>query len=194
MKSHNAICIYCASSANISPTYVSAAKSVGQAVAKMERALVCGAGRSGLMGAATDAALEVGGEVIGVIPQFMVDNGWHHPRITTLEVTEDMHSRKQRMAELALGVIALPGGCGTMEELLEIITWKQLGLYHGNIVILNTDGYYNPLIEMLERAVEQHFMKEDHKTLWTIAETPQEAVEAACCEVIETKISSKYQS
>lgn len=194
MKSHNAICIYCASSANISPTYVSAAKSIGLYVAKTGRALVCGAGRSGLMGAATDAALEAKGEVIGVIPRFMVDNGWNHPRITTLEVTDDMHSRKQRMAELSHGVIALPGGCGTMEELLEIITWKQLGLFHGNIVILNTNGYYNPLIEMLERAVEQRFMSEDHKSLWIITNTPQEAVDAACKEVADTKISSKYQS
>ncbi len=192
MVMEKAICIYCASSAQISPIYISAAKSVGKSVAERDFALVCGAGRTGLMGAATDAALDAGGKVIGVIPQFMVDNGWHHPQISTLEVTDDMHSRKQRMAQLALGVIALPGGCGTMEELLEIITWKQLGLYHGNIVILNTDGYYDPLLAMLARAVDQGFMKKDHQALWSVAETPQEAVEIACSVIKEAEISSKY--
>lgn len=193
MNNRKAICIYCASSANISPTYISAANLVGMYVAESGRVLVCGAGKSGLMGATTEAAIKAGGEVIGVIPRFMVDNGWHHPHIDTLEITDSMHTRKQRMAELADGVIALPGGCGTMEELLEIITWKQLGLYHGNIVILNTDGYYDPLIKMLERAVEQHFMSDDHRKLWTVANTPKEAVGAACREAAETKISSKYQ-
>ncbi len=193
MNNQQFICIYGASSASINPTYISAANLVGLYVAEMGRVLVCGAGRTGIMGAATDAAISAGGEVVGVIPKFMVDNGWHHENVTRLEVTEDMHSRKQRMAELAHGVIALPGGCGTMEELLEIITWKQLGLYHGNIVILNTNGYYNSLIDMLDKAVEQHFMKEDHKSLWVVTDTPQEAVKAACSDVAESEITSKYQ-
>lgn len=131
----------------------------------------------GLMGACTDACLEAGGSVTGVIPRFMVDEGWCHERLSERVVTPDMHSRKQTMARLADGVVALPGGCGTLEELLEIITWKQLGLYGGPVVVLNVEGFYDPLLHMLDRAVEQHFMREVHARLWTVAATAGEAVE-----------------
>ena len=129
------------------------------------------------MAAASDAALEAGGKVTGVIPRFMVEQGWHHQGLTELLVTETMHERKQRMADLSDAVIALPGGCGTMEELLEVITWKQLGLYLNPIVILNTEGYYDPLLAMLRRAVEGNFMRPEHEAIWQVAATPAEAVE-----------------
>ena len=114
------------------------------------------------MKAVADATLEDGGTVTGVIPHFMVEQGWHHKGLTKLIETENMHERKQLMADLSDGVIALPGGCGTLEELLEIITWKQLALYLKPIVILNIDGFFNPLLEMLDRAIEENFMRTEH--------------------------------
>jgi uncharacterized protein (TIGR00730 family) len=106
-----------------------------------------------------------------------VEQGWHHQGLTRLVETETMHERKQLMANMADGVIALPGGCGTLEELLEIITWKQLGLYLNPIVILNTGGYFNPLLEMLEKSLDEHFMRPEHRALWQVAETPEQAVD-----------------
>ena len=124
-----------------------------------------------------DGALEKGGKAVGVIPHFMVEQNWHHTGLTELLITEDMHERKQTMARMSDAVIALPGGCGTMEELCEIITWKQLGLYLNPIVILNIDGYYDSLIAQLDKAVEEHFMGEIQKNIWSVATTPAEAVE-----------------
>lgn len=106
----------------------------------------------------------------------MVKEGWHHTGLTELVETSSMHERKQTMADLSDGVIALPGGCGTMEELLEIITWKQLGLYLNPIVILNTDGYYDHLLAQLGKAVEENFMRSIHADIWRVAATPEEAV------------------
>ena len=126
------------------------------------------------MGTVIDGALEENGTTIGVIPQFMVDNNWHHPQLTHTIITPDMHQRKQRMANLSQAVIALPGGCGTLEELLEIITWRQLGLYKGNIVILNTLNYYDNLIAMLDNAIQSRLMKPSHAQLWQVAETPEQ--------------------
>ena len=116
-------------------------------------------------------------QVTGVIPRFMVEQGWQHPGLTELIETEDMHTRKQTMARLSDGVIALPGGCGTLEELLEIITWKQLGLYLNPIVVLNTNGFYDPLLKMLDRAAEEHFMRPAHLDIWKVASTPTEAID-----------------
>ncbi len=179
MELHSAICVYCASSSNIAPIYIDNAFRLGQLIARAEKAVVCGAGRTGLMGSLIDGALDCQGTAIGVIPQFMVDNRWHHPQLSKMEITDDMHTRKKRMAELSRATIALPGGCGTMEELLEIITWRQLGIYSGNIVILNINGYYDPLLEMLEKAVDEGFMKENHARLWQVATLPEQAVKMA---------------
>ncbi len=179
MELYSAICVYCASSSNIAPIYIDNAFRLGQLIARAEKAVVCGAGRTGLMGSLIDGALDYQGTAVGVIPQFMVDNGWHHPQLSKMEITDDMHTRKKRMAELSRATIALPGGCGTMEELLEIITWRQLGIYSGNIVILNINGYYDPLLEMLEKAVDEGFMKENHARLWQVATSPEQAVKMA---------------
>jgi uncharacterized protein (TIGR00730 family) len=138
--------------------------------------LVTGGGRQGLMCAVEEGALSAGGKAIGVIPRFMIEAGWHHQSLTELRITENMHERKQLMADLSEAAIALPGGCGTMEELLEIITWKQLGLYPHPIIILNTNGYYNSLIDQLQHAVEEHFMGEIHSRIWSVASTPEEAL------------------
>lgn len=177
MNNIQSVCIYCASSTQIDKTYFQTAHELGRLLAKNSIRLINGAGSIGLMREVSDATLEAGGEVIGVIPQFMVEQGWHHTGLSKLHVTQSMHERKQLMADLSEGVIALPGGCGTMEELLEIITWKQLGLYPHPIVILNINGFFNPLLTMLEQAIEQHFMRQEHKAIWQVADTPEKAIE-----------------
>jgi hypothetical protein len=128
------------------------------------------------MAAVENGALDAGGTAIGIIPQFMVDNGWLHKGLTETIITPSMHERKNRMAQMADAVIALPGGTGTFEELFEIITWKMLGLFVKPIIILNTDGYYNPLLEMLDRTADRHFMNPVFKRLWAVAATPDEAL------------------
>lgn len=171
------VAVYAASSSQVSSEYIDAAAELGRTLAAEGIEIVYGAGKVGLMGALADAALDAGGKVTGVIPQFMVDNGWCREKLTNLIVTPDMHTRKEKIVSLADATIALPGGVGTLEELMEIITWKQLGLYANPIVILNTRGYFNPLKEMLERALEEKFMREIHRNLWSIADTPRQAAD-----------------
>lgn len=171
------VCVYSASSTQIAPVYFQVAEELGRLLAEKHINLINGAGCIGLMAATSNAALTAGGTVTGVIPRFMVEQGWHHQGLTRLVETETMHERKQLMADLSDGVIALPGGCGTLEELLEIITWKQLGLYLKPIVILNIEGYYDPLIAMLQNAINGNFMRKEHEVIWQVATTAQEAVE-----------------
>ena len=164
------VCVYSASSTKIAKVYFDVAEELGRLLAEKKINLINGAGCIGLMAATSDAALT------GVIPHFMVEQGWHHTGLTRLIETETMHERKRMMADLSDGVIALPGGCGTLEELLEIITWKQLGLYLNPIIILNINGFYNPLLEMLQRAVEGNFMRKEHVAIWKVASTAEEAI------------------
>lgn len=171
------VCVYSASSTKIDPAYFEAARELGTLLGKRHIEVINGAGNMGLMAAVADAALAAGGPVTGVIPRFMVEQGWHHTGLTRLIEVENMHERKKQMAEMSDAVIALPGGCGTLEELLEVITWKQLGLYLNPIVILNTKGYFNPLLDMMRKAVEENFMRAQHQAIWHVAETPREAVE-----------------
>ena len=173
------VCVYCASSTKIDPAYTEAARCLGTLLGSRGIRVVNGAGNMGLMGTVSDAALAAGGRVTGVIPRFMVEQRWHHTGLSELIVTEDMHERKRTMLRLADAVIALPGGCGTLEELLEAITWKQLDLYLNPIVILNLKGYYDPLLAMFDRAIGEHFMGVRHAGLWQVARSPQEAVELA---------------
>ena len=171
------VCVYCASSTQIDEKYFRAAEELGTLIAQKGLRLVTGAGNMGLMCAVEDAALAAGGKVTGVIPSFMIEEGWHHTGLTELIETASMHERKQMMADLSDGAIALPGGCGTFEELLEIITWRQLGLYLGPVIILNIDGYYDYLLAQLGRALEDKFMRDIHAGIWQVATTPKEAVE-----------------
>lgn len=170
MNDINAICVYSASSPEVNECYLKTAKKIGMLFGKHQIELIYGAGKVGLMGAMADSVLERGGKVTGIIPSFMIEQNWHHTQLTQLVEVESMHARKQKMAALSDGVVALPGGCGTLEELLEIITWKQLGLYNKPIVIVNTNGFYNPLIEMLDKAIDEKFMHPDHKKMWSIVE------------------------
>lgn len=177
MNKITSVCVYSASSTQIDTVYFDAARQLGNLLGRRHIRLVNGAGNRGLMAAVADAVLAAGGEVTGVIPRFMVEQGWHHPGLTELIEVGSMHERKKRMADLSDAVIALPGGCGTLEELLEIITWKQLGLYLNPIVILNVQGYFDPLLAMLHRSMEENFMRMQHGAIWHVAQTPQEAVE-----------------
>lgn len=177
MNKISSVCVYSASSTKIDAAYFDAARELGLLLAQNHIRLVNGAGKMGLMAAVADAALSNGGEVTGVIPHFMIEQGWHHTGLTELIEVDSMHQRKKKMADLSDTVIALPGGCGTLEELLEVITWKQLGLYLNPIVILNTKGYFNPLLEMLAQAVEENFMRVQHGAIWQVAATPQEAIQ-----------------
>ena len=170
------VCVYCASSTQIDEKYFRAAEELGTLIAQKGLRLITGAGRMGLMNTVQEAALAAGGKATGVIPTFMIKEGWHHTGLTELIETASMHERKQTMANLADGAIALPGGCGTFEELLEIITWKQLGLYLGPVIILNIDGYYDHLLAQLSRALEDKFMRDIHAGIWQVATTPEEAM------------------
>ncbi len=176
MTKPKSICVYCASSSRVDERYTNAAYQLGRLLAQKGISLVTGGGVQGLMRAVEDGALEANGSVTGVIPKFMVEQGWNHPSLTRMHITPDMHTRKQLMAELSDAVIALPGGCGTMEELCEIITWKQLGLYLKPIVILNINNYYDSLIAQFEKAIDEHFMGQIHGNIWSVAHTPQEAI------------------
>ena len=177
MNQIHSVCVYSASSTKIASVYFEAAEKLGSLLAKQHIRLINGAGSIGLMRSVADAVLENGGEVTGVIPHFMVEQNWHHTGLTELIEVTSMHERKQKMANLSDGIIALPGGCGTLEELLEIITWKQLGLYLNPILILYVNGFFDPLLEMLERAIEENFMRRQHGDIWKVARTPEEAVE-----------------
>lgn len=178
MKERKNITVYCASSATISQDFFDATKELALLMAANGMNCIYGAGAQGLMGCLADTMLRNDGKVTGVIPRFMVERGWCHPTLTEVIVTDTMHQRKTTMAQKGDATIALPGGCGTIEELMEIITWKQLGLYTHPIVLLNTNGYYNPLIEMLQNAIDNHFMRDIHSKLWHVASTPQEAIAA----------------
>lgn len=166
------ICVFGASSRDLEQRYVDDAYHLGTLMARRGWACYNGAGCEGLMRAVSDGALDAGGEAIGVIPQFMVDNGWHYNRLTRIITTSDMHQRKLTLAQSTQAVIALPGGCGTLEELLEAITWRQLNLAPKPIVALNTLGYYNPLARMLTTAIEQGFMRKSHHRLVQLASSP----------------------
>ena len=176
MNQINSVCVYSASSTKIDPVYFQAAEELGRLLAEHHIRLINGAGSIGLMCSVADAVLKNGGEVTGVIPHFMVEQNWHHTGLTELIEVESMHERKQKMANLSDGIIALPGGCGTLEELLEIITWKELGLYLNPIIILNVNEFFDPLLEMLEKAIEENFMRQQHGDIWKVARTPEEAV------------------
>jgi uncharacterized protein (TIGR00730 family) len=177
MATLHRVCVYCASSRQSNPVFRDAAERVGSALAAGGLTVVYGGGAVGSMGALADGALAAGGQVIGVLPRFMQDLEWGHLRIA-LRVVQDMHERKRTMLELSQAVVALPGGCGTWEELLEAMAWKRLGLWNGPIVILNQDGFYDPLVDLLERAIQERFMDPRHGTMWSLARSPEEVVPA----------------
>lgn len=161
------ICVYCGSNTGAKPVYAERAIALGQRIAREGLALVYGGGNVGLMGTVADAALQAGGEVIGVIPEQLV--GWEvaHQGLTKLEVVANMHERKMRMFDLADAFVALPGGFGTLDEMFEMLTWRQLGIGDRPCAFLDVDGFYAPLITMIDRMVEERFLHPDQRhDLW----------------------------
>ena len=169
------VAVYGSSSSEIAPTFAAAAFELGAMIARAGAGVVCGGGRAGLMQAVTDGALSQGGHVAGVLPAFMMERNWNHPGLTETIVTDSMHSRKAEMLRRAGAVVALPGGIGTFDELFEAMTWQQLGLWSGPIVILNTDGYYDPIIEQLAQSTANGFMRKGCNVDVTVAATAAEA-------------------
>ena len=172
------VCVYCASSQQARPVFYQAAAQLGQILAKAGISITHGGGGIGLMGAIADAALDAGGRVVGVLPEFMHELEWGHRGLSELILTADMHERKTRMLEDADAVIALPGGCGTLEELLEAITWKQLALHGKPIVMLNMAGYFDPLAAVLQRTIDEKFMRPEHSQMWTLVDQPADVLPA----------------
>lgn len=166
----NSLCVYCGSSTGADPRFVEAARDVGRFLAASGTTLVYGGGNIGLMGALADAALEGGGDVIGVIPRALKDKEVAHLGLTDLQVVESMHERKARMAELAEGFVALPGGLGTLEELFEVWTWGQLGLHPKSFGLLNVGGFFDPLIEFLDSLVHQQFVRAGHRDMLVVSD------------------------
>lgn len=152
--------VYCGSSPGLLPEYKEAATAFGALLARERIALVYGGGNVGLMGAAADGALEAGGKVIGVIPQILVAKELAHRGVTEFYPVDTMHQRKQKMADLADGFVALPGGIGTLEEIFEMLTWNQLRIHGKPCAFLNVAGYYDALIQFLEHMVQQRFLKQ----------------------------------
>ena len=171
------VAVYCASSTQLAPKYNEAARRLGQLLGERGCTLVNGAGNMGLMQISADACLQAGGKAVGVIPTFMIEQNWHHQGMTELVEVPDMSTRKNIMAERSDAAVVLAGGCGTLDELFELITNKQLGLYLKPIVILNTDGYYDPLLLQMQRAMQENFMRQVHGDIWRVARTPEEAVD-----------------
>ncbi len=174
VKQITRICVYSGSSDRLSQTYLDAAYNLGQVIARHGMALVFGGGKTGLMGASADGALAAGGEVIGVITAQLNTPQLAHPGLTRMEIAGDMHQRKARMSELADAFIALPGGYGTYEELFETITWAQLQIHQKPVGILNTGGFYQPLLALIDQAIREGFIYPDHRQLFcsdTDAET-----------------------
>jgi uncharacterized protein (TIGR00730 family) len=167
------ICVYCGSSSGKRPEYIESANRLAKMLVEQDIGLVYGGASVGIMGVIADAVLAGGGEVIGVIPQSLVDKEVSHSGLTELTIVKSMHERKAIMADLADGFIALPGGLGTLEELFEILTWSQLGLHTKPCGLLNVDGYYDKLCGFLDHAVEEQFVKTLHREMLLIEETPE---------------------
>jgi len=172
------VCVFCASSGKCDAAYLDAARRLGRHLASHRATLVYGGGGAGGMGSLADGALEAGGAVIGIIPRFMVELEWGHTQLTEIRIVEDMRERKRQMIEGAEAIVALPGGCGTLEELFETITLKRLGQFLNPIVLVNTCGFYDRVVAALEHCIAERFMDARHRDIWTIVNEPEEVLEA----------------
>ena len=178
MTRPKSLCIYCGSKTGGGPLYRDAAATLGRLVAENGIRLVFGGGDVGLMGVAADAALGAGGTVVGIIPQFLMDVEAGHAGVTELVVVSSMHERKQRMFELADAFAVLPGGLGTLDETIEIITWRQLGLHDKPIVLVDVDGYWGRLKALIDHVIDQGFAGDNVKSLFTVVARPEELLDA----------------
>ena len=171
------VCVFCGSSAGARPEYAEAARDLALELARRRLGLVYGGGGVGIMGVLADAALAAGVEVIGVIPRRLASRELAHPGLSELRLVDSMHERKATMAALADGFIALPGGLGTLEEMLEILTWAQLGIHTKPVAALNTAGYWDHLIRMFGHAIAEEFVRREYAALLLFADTPAELLD-----------------
>ena len=172
------VCVYCASSRSAHADHRQAAERLGRILARNGSTLVYGGGSVGTMGAVANGALAEGGSVIGVLPRFMYDLEWGHTGLTELLLVDDMHARKRLMISEVDAIVALPGGSGTYEELLEAITWKRLGLHVHPIVLLNTRDAFDPFVALMDRVIDENFMHERHRAMWEVVERPEDVLGA----------------
>lgn len=168
------VCVYCGSSPACDPAFLQGARRLGEVLADAGLTAVYGGGGIGSMGELAEGVLSRGGRIVGVMPRFMVDLEWAHTRLEELHLVDDMRVRKHQMLEGSAAAVALPGGCGTFEELMEAITLKRLGIYLSPIVLVNQRGYFDPLIAMLERAAAENFMADKHLQMWSVVDRPDD--------------------
>lgn len=172
------VCVFCASSRRCDAAYTAAARALGRELAQSGLTVVYGGGSTGLMGALADGALEAGGQVEGVLPRFMVEKELGHNGVTRMHLVECMQSRLQKMLDHSDAFVALPGGCGTLEELFFVLTRKRLGLHAAPVVIVNQRGFFEPCLQMLDRCVAEQFMDERHGRMWSVVEAPEQVIAA----------------
>ena len=172
------VCVYCASSKQCDPAYLDAAERLGRHLAHNQVTLVYGGGGAGAMARLAEGALNAGGTAIGIMPRFMVELEWGHKQLTEMRIVEDMRVRKHLMLEGADAVVALPGGCGTLEELFETMTLKRVGRYLGPIIMVNTRGFYDRVVAALEHCIAERFMDTRHRDIWTVVNEPEDVLPA----------------
>src|ERR1041385_194317 len=172
------VCVYCASSRTCSSEYHDAAYRLGSILGEAGVNIIYGGGGAGSMGALADGAISRGGRVIGILPRFMQELEWGHKQLSELRLVEDLRIRKAMMLDESHAVIALPGGTGTLDELLEALTLKRLGLYLNPIVLVNTRGFFDPLVQVLSSAVDEGFMDDRHRSMWQVVPQPDDVLSA----------------
>ena len=172
------VCVFCASSAKIDNKYFEATKTVARELVNANATILYGGGSAGLMGCLADTALSMNGRVIGILPRFMDKVEWGHKGLTQLVLVKDMRERKKPLTENVDAVVALPGGCGTLEELMEVFTLKRLGKFTKPIIVLNTNGFYTHLELLIEKMIDEHFMRPEHRGIWQMVSTPEEIIPA----------------
>lgn len=193
MAKIKSLCVYCGSSDRGSPTHHDAALRLGGLMAKAGIRLVYGGGRIGMMGRIADAVMERGGEVIGIIPQFLEQVEVGHSGVTQLIVTDNMHDRKQKMAEMSDAFLIMPGGLGTLEETFEILTWKQLGLHQKPIIIADIDGYWHHLTELIDHMIAESYAKEENRALFQVIDSIDELLPAlSAMPAFDSNVEAKW--
>jgi uncharacterized protein (TIGR00730 family) len=175
---HNRICVYCASSNKTPEKYLAHGRAFAHILAENNIELVFGGSRSGLMGVMADEMRKLGGLTLGIMPRFMQEVEWHHEELTRMITTETMAERKEAMIHEVDAVVTFPGGCGTMEEFMETLSLKRLGLFQKPMIVLNSFGFYAPLIDLLDAMLRDHFLGPKHREMWTVVSTPEEILPA----------------
>lgn len=193
MAKIKSLCVYCGSSDRGSPTHHDAALRLGGLMAKAGIRLVYGGGRIGMMGRIADAVMERGGEVIGIIPQFLEQVEVGHSGVTQLIVTDNMHDRKQKMAEMSDAFLIMPGGLGTLEETFEILTWKQLGLHQKPVIIADIEGYWHHLTELIDHMIAENYAKAENRALFQVIDSIDELLPAlSAMPAFDSNVEAKW--